>query len=281
MISDVGDGGPAEILLASRRCKRATAFHRRDRCAGRSARRADAVAGDDRCADRGTPRDRQRLGTVGRPESSRAASTRTTSRVVVHVDAAHRPRARRGTQAIAVPIGWTRSRSSPSAPAVGDVDHDGDDEIVIATPDGNVFVFDMSATTVDARDRYVARVLPLCARARGCRRRRHAGDRDLGRGEHVPLEVERAPDARVAARDPRRIAGEAPAIKPHRELESPLIADIDGDNGPDVLFPLDDGTLAAFHAPTEAAVASFPRPAPARRGAAPRSRAHAGSRRAS
>jgi hypothetical protein len=79
-------------------------------------------------------------------------------------------------------------------------------------------------------------------------------------------------NARVMLEWPRAIRpaslGTQPAIQPHRELESPLIADIDGNDAVEVLFPLDDGTLAAFRANGETAP-SFPRAAPAEPGAAP------------
>ncbi len=191
----------------------------------------------------------------------------TRSRVVVQwtpIDAALAP----WQQYIAIPSGWKATSFVPSAPAVGDLDHDGDDEVVVATPDGHVYVFDMSSTPVSREDGALAAAYPSAPAL---------GDVDGdGTLEIAIWDAENMyllkSNVRPMLEWPRAIRatsqGEAPSIKPHRELESPLIADIDGDNAADVLFPLDDGTLAAFHA-DGTPVASFPRPGPAEPGAAP------------
>ncbi len=171
------------------------------------------------------------------------------------------------TETIAVPSGWDAKEFIPSAPAVGDVDHDGDDEIVVATPDGGVFVFDMSSSSVTRETGTLFARYPSAPAL---------GDvDDDGTLEIAIWDAENMyllkSNARVMLEWPRAIrmesAGDAPSIVPHRELESPLLADIDG-GSVDVVFPLDDGTLAAFHADATP-VASFPRTGPAEAGAAP------------
>ncbi len=191
----------------------------------------------------------------------------TTSRVVVQwtpLDAARAP----WQETFTIPSGWEASSFVPSAPAVGDLDHDGDDEIVIATPDGSVVVFDMSSSAI-ARETGTLRARYPSAPALG----------DVDRDGTLEIAIWDAEymyvlksNVRPILEWPRPIRvesqGDAPVIRPRRELESPLIADIDGDNVGDIVFPLDDGTLAAFRADARA-VASFPRPAPAEAGAAP------------
>lgn len=172
------------------------------------------------------------------------------------------------TETIPVPSGWKASSFVPSAPAIGDVDADGDDEIVVATPDGSVFVFDMTSASI--------------ARETGTLRARYPsapvlGDIDGdGTLEIAIWDIDYMyllkSNLRPMLEWPRAIrpesAGAAPAIRPVRELESPLIADMDGDDAADVLFPLDDGTLYAF-APNGRSLDRFPRAAPAEAGAAP------------
>ncbi len=172
------------------------------------------------------------------------------------------------TQSIAIPSGWDAASFIPSAPAVGDLDRDGDDEIVIATPDGNVFVFDMSATTI-TRETGALRARYPSAPALGDVDGDGTLEIAIWDAENMYLLKS---NVRPMLEWPRAIRiesqGEAPPIKPRRQLESPLLADIDGDGAVDVVFPLDDGTLSAFDA-RGSGVPSFPRPAPAEAGAAP------------
>ncbi|HEU4928998.1 MAG TPA: FG-GAP-like repeat-containing protein, partial [Candidatus Krumholzibacteria bacterium] len=172
------------------------------------------------------------------------------------------------TRTIPVPSGWDATTFIPSAPAVGDIDHDDDDEIVIATPDGSVLVFDMTGGGVSMESGTLSARYPTAP---------VLGDVDNdGTLEIAIADAENLyllkSNARPMLDWPRPIrpesAGEAPPIRPLRELESPLIADIDANDAVEVIFALDDGTLAAFRA-DGTHVASFPRPAPAEPGAAP------------
>lgn len=172
------------------------------------------------------------------------------------------------TRTIPIPSGWDAASFIPSAPAVGDIDHDDDDEIVIATPDGGVFVFDMSGGSVAMQTGMLSARYPTAPAL---------GDVDLdGTLEIAIADADNLyllkSNARPMLNWPRPIraksSGEAPPIRPVRELESPIVSDIDGNNTVDVVFALDDGTLVAFRADGES-VGSFPRPAPAETGAAP------------
>ncbi len=171
------------------------------------------------------------------------------------------------SQSIAIPSGWIASSFIPSAPAIGDMDHDGDDEIVVTTPDGVVSVFDMSSATIARETGQLAAPYPSAPAL---------GDVDGdGTLEIAVWDAKNMYVLKSNARPmfgwPRPIraqsAGAAPEIRPRRELESPLIVDIDG-GGADIVFPLDDGTLAAFHV-DGSVVQSFPRAGPAEPGAAP------------
>ncbi len=172
------------------------------------------------------------------------------------------------TRTIPVPSGWDVATFVPSAPAVGDVDHDDDDEIVIATPDGSVYVFDMSGASVSVESGTLSAQYPSAP---------VLGDVDGdGTLEIAIADAEKLyllkSNARPMLDWPRPIrpesAGDVPPIQPLRELESPLIADIDANDAIEVVFALDDGTVTAFRA-DGVGVASFPRPAPAEPGAAP------------
>lgn len=185
-----------------------------------------------------------------------------------------------GSAPSGTPVSWTRTLSSsagnpatvlPSAPAVGDMDGDGDDEIVIALADGSVHVLDAaSAFSTTVRD--------ATGKLRSTRPSAPAlGDIDGdGTLEIAIWDAENMyllkSNARLMVEWPRAIrpesAGAAPAIAPRRGIESPLFADMDGDGRADVVFPLDDGTLTVVQA-NGLPVAGFPRVAPSEMGAAP------------
>lgn len=169
---------------------------------------------------------------------------------------------------INVPSGWKATDYRPSAPAVGDIDDDGVDEIVIATPDGNVFVFDPSSSGVARQSGTLAADYPSAPAL---------GDVDGdGTLEIAIFDTENMyllkSNVRTMLEWPLAIrpesAGDAPAVTPDRGTEAPLLVDLDGDGAVDVLFPLDDGTLAASRT-DGSRLASFPRTGPAKPGAAP------------
>jgi len=168
---------------------------------------------------------------------------------------------------ISVPSGWSAPDFTPSAPAVGDIDDDGVDEIVVATPDGSVFVFDPSSSGVGRQSGKLA-AYPSAP---------SLGDVDGdGTLEIAIFDTENMyllkSNVRTMLEWPRAIrpesAGEAPLVAPDRETEAPLLADLDGDGRVDVLFPLDDGTFVASRV-DGSSLASFPRTGPAEPGAAP------------
>jgi M6 family metalloprotease-like protein len=167
--------------------------------------------------------------------------------------------------------GGDAGRLMPSAPAVGDIDGDGDDEVVVAVANGSVVVLDpASAHATDVR------------RESGTLRAAWPSDPVLGDVDgDGTLEIALwdseymyilKSNARTMIEWPVVIrpesAGEAPAITPRREMESALVADIDANGAADVLFPLDDGTVVAVTA-AGAGVRSFPRVGPSEMGAAP------------
>jgi hypothetical protein len=161
--------------------------------------------------------------------------------------------------------------SLPSAPAVGDLDDDGDDEAVVTTPAGGVFVLDYASA-------FSADVILQTGELRAPNPSAPAlGDVD----QDGTLEIAVWDDeylyllksnARPMLEWPRVIrpesAGDAPQTRTERAFESPLIGRLDADQDEEVLFPLDDGTLAAFD-PRGRAVGGFPRVGPAGVGAAP------------
>jgi hypothetical protein len=167
--------------------------------------------------------------------------------------------------------GGDLSRSVPSAPAIGDVDGDSDDEIVVALSGGGVHVLDPVSAYADGVNRQSGTTRapdpsdPVLGDVDG------DGTLEIALWDSEYMYVLKS-NARTLLEWPVIIRpeaeGEAPAIDPRREMESPLIADIDGNGKADVLFPLDDGTLVAVGA-SGARVASFPRVGPSEMGAAP------------
>ncbi len=167
--------------------------------------------------------------------------------------------------------GGDPARLMPSAPAVGDVDGDDDDEIVIALSDGNVVILDPAGAASDDVRRESGRL-----------RASNPADPVLG-------DVDGDGTLEIALWDPEYMyilksngrtvtewpvvirpesAGDAPLINPVREMESAIVADIGGDGRQEVLFPLDDGTLVAMSA-SGSQTRSFPRVGPSGAGGAP------------
>ena len=169
------------------------------------------------------------------------------------------------------PAGQNAIRSVPSAPAVGDVDNDGDDEAVVTTPAGGVFVFDLaSAFSNDA----IVETGELRAASPSAPA---LGDVDGDGALEIAVWDESytyllKSNARPMVNWPRPIwpesNGEAPPVRPVRELESPLLADLNGGGPEEAMFPLDDGTLLVLDG-SGRTVSGFPRVTPAGAGAAP------------
>ena len=183
---------------------------------------------------------------------------------------------------IVVPAGYDPASFVPTAPAVGDLDGDDDDEIVVALPDGGVIVFEFSSafsgsvTRADGRLRAPHPSAPALGDVDG------DGTLEIAIWDDQYMYLLKA-NVRPVIEWPRVIrpesAGDEPPLASVRSNESPLVTDVDGDGLADVLFPLDDGTLAAFDA-GGSAVAGFPRVGPAQPGGAPTlAETSAGSRR--
>jgi M6 family metalloprotease-like protein len=162
-------------------------------------------------------------------------------------------------------------RSLPSAPAVGDVDGDGDDEAVVTTPSGIVYVIDFASA-------FSPDVLVESGELRAPHPSAPAlGDVDADGTLEIAVWDDShmyllKSNARSMLEWPREIrpasAGEAPPASAARAFEGPLVLDLDNDGDSDVLFLLDDGTLSAF-GPGGRVVDGFPRVGPAEAGAAP------------
>lgn len=174
------------------------------------------------------------------------------------------------------PVAWSYPLASgsgirPSAPAVGDIDGDGDDEIVVAIARGTVFVLDpFSASNDDVRiESGALRATDPSDPALGDIDGDGALEIAVWDSEYMYLLES---NARTLLEWPVVVrpeaAGDAPAIRPRREMESALFADIDANGAVDALFPLDDGTMVALTATGKPAL-SFPRVGPAEMGAAP------------
>jgi len=179
--------------------------------------------------------------------------------------------ARAWTQSFAAPSGSKAAGYLPTAPACGDLDNDQDDEIVVTLPDGTVLVLDAASALSEA-------VSVATGKTRAANPSAAAiGDVDRDGTLEIALWDDEyqylyKSNARPMLEWPRRLRaesdGEAPPVRSKRSDEAPLILDIAGDHGPDILFPLEDGTLAAFDFRGNA-LASFPRVGPAEQGGSP------------
>jgi len=161
--------------------------------------------------------------------------------------------------------------SVPSAPAVGDIDGDGDDEAVVTTPAGGVFVIDAASAfsndvTVQSDNlRAPHPSAPALGDVDG------DGTLEIAVWDSA-FEYLLKSNARPLVNWPRAIrpesAGEAPPATITRGYESPLMVNIKNAGPDEVLFPLDDGTVTAFDA-RGGTFTDFPRMVPSGAGAAP------------
>lgn len=159
----------------------------------------------------------------------------------------------------------------PSAPAVGDIDHDGDDEAVVTTPAGKVVVLDVGSafandvTTQTGDLRAANPSAPALGDVDG------DGVLEIAVWDESYVYLLKS-NARPLLEWPRPIhpdtGGDTPPVRLVREFESPLLVDMNNDASMDVLFPLDDGTLWASLASGTSAP-GFPRVGPAESGCAP------------
>jgi hypothetical protein len=167
--------------------------------------------------------------------------------------------------------GSNRIASLPSAPAVGDIDGDGDDEAVVTTPAGEVFVVDFASAFSDdiilqsGALRATNPSAPVLGDVDG------DGTLEIALWDQAYMYLLKS-NARPMANWPRLIrpesAGEAPPVTVTRGFESPLMVAIKTGAMDDVLFPLDDGTVVAFDSRGET-FTDYPRVIPAGAGAAP------------
>jgi M6 family metalloprotease-like protein len=181
------------------------------------------------------------------------------------------PVARTWTAAFAIPSGYAPWQYVPSAPAVGDIDADGSDEVVITTPDGRLYILENDAGETGIVDPEVIELRAALPSAPAL------GDTDLdGTLEIAVWDSEYMylleSNGRLVTEWPQRIVpesvGDLPPATVRRGLESPIIADLDGNGAVDVLFVLGGGEMFAFqHDAT--ATAGFPRVGPAGALAAP------------
>lgn len=172
---------------------------------------------------------------------------------------------------IVVPPGSDPVDFVPPAPAVGDLDGDKDDEIVVALPDGGVLVFEFasaisgSVARVDGRLRSSHPSAPALGDVDG------DGTLEIALWDDQYMYLLK-PNVRPMLEWPRArraaSAGDAPPTGAGRAQASALVMDVNGSGFPDVLFPLEDGTLAALDAGGHA-VTGFPRVGPADAGGAP------------
>jgi hypothetical protein len=181
------------------------------------------------------------------------------------------PVARTWTASIPIPAGIPARGFRLSAPAVGDIDADGEDEVVVTTSDGRLFIFENDAGETGVVDPEVISLRAAHPSAPAL------GDVDLdGTMEIAVWDAEfmylLESNGRLVTEWPRRIvspaAGEQPPDTIRRALEGPLVGDVDGDARVDVVFPLENGTVHAFRFDGAPAV-GFPRVGPSGVGAAP------------
>ncbi len=164
------------------------------------------------------------------------------------------------TRAFAVPPGWTAATYVAGALAAGDVDADGDDEVVVVTPDGVVRIADgATGERITATLRAAHPSAPALGDVDG------DGTLEIALWDDAWRYV-LASNGRVLTGWPRRIVPRwidaVPPLRPARARTSPVILDVDGDGTLDVVFPTDDGTTVARNARGDASD-GFPRTIPA------------------
>lgn len=186
------------------------------------------------------------------------------------VELVGQPPAESWTVSLPLAAGFPVGEQYPSAPAVGDMDADGSDEVVLSMPDGRLIILDVAAGG--------GAVTPTLRELRaGSPSGPALGDVDLDGVLEIALwDAEFMYLLESNGRDmtnwPKRIvpvsSGEQPPASITRGLESPVVGDIDGDGAVEVVFALQDGTVVGLERSGEAAP-HFPRVGPARTGVTP------------
>jgi M6 family metalloprotease-like protein len=172
------------------------------------------------------------------------------------------PPAQGWTSAWALRAGAANTRRILSAPAAGDIDADGNDEVVVTAADGRVLIYN-DGVGANAPTSVALRAPTPSAPA--------LGDVDLDGTLEIAVWDEEFMyllkwNGALVSNWPQRIvplsAGPQPPNEIERGLESPVIGDVDGDGGIEVLFLLGDGTLHGFEGDASV-TAGFPRVGPA------------------
>jgi M6 family metalloprotease-like protein len=175
---------------------------------------------------------------------------------------AQQPTAQGWTASWAISTGAGAQGQLPSAPAAGDIDVDGYDEVVMTTPDGRLLVFDDGTGSNP----------PAVTALRGPNPTAPAlGDVDLDGtleialwdDEYLYLKKSNGSDlTNWPIVITPEAAGEQPPNEIARGLESPAIGDVDGDGAIEAIYPLLDGVVYGFEY-NGAPAAEFPRVGPA------------------
>lgn len=153
----------------------------------------------------------------------------------------------------------------PSAPAVGDLDGDSHDEIVMTFPDGRVAIFEDDAGQTGSVKKTIVRLRGTNPSAPALGDIDGDGTLEIAVWDDEYMYLLKS-NGRDATNWPQRImpvtVGEQPPGAVERGLESPVIADVDGDGAIEVLYALQDGIIFGFEK-SGAPVSGFPRVGPA------------------